>query len=250
VPLVSSASSAGDPADDGSARADTSGPRPSADSAAATSNTATGRPPADSRCCSTGPGGREVRRTGRSLSANTAAPAVAAAAVALALDGDLVDRWTGPQEAAFLSAGQVSEESFYLSSEANARLRRPRYPPHLVTLLKSGRRLPRRWYATTADARSRWSSPTTQTPRAPRRQRRRPLRVAVAHRHPSTLRGPAHTGGPDRQLWTRPPPPKWTSFKPAPTGPPLISLAASHLLLLSVCSAAHVVGQFEIGGHS
>ena len=35
------------------------------------------------------------------------------------------------------SAGQVSEESFYLSSEANARLLRPRLPPHLVTLLKT-----------------------------------------------------------------------------------------------------------------
>lgn len=34
------------------------------------------------------------------------------------------------------SAGQVSEESFTLSSEANARLLRPRLPPYLVTLLK------------------------------------------------------------------------------------------------------------------
>ena len=42
------------------------------------------------------------------------------------------------------SAGQVSEESFTLSSEANARLRRPRHPPHLVTLPKTGRRLKRR----------------------------------------------------------------------------------------------------------
>jgi hypothetical protein len=113
------------------------------------------------------------------------------------------------------AAGQVSEESFTLSSEANARLLRPRLPPHLVTLLKTGRRLPRRWCATTPGARRRCSRRTTQTPRAPRRQRRRPLRVA--DRHPSTRRGPAHNGGPDRQLWTRRPPPKWTSFKPAPT---------------------------------
>ena len=30
--------------------------------------------------------------------------------------------------------------------------------------------------------------------------------------------GPAHTAGPHGHPWTRSPPPKWTNFKPAPTG--------------------------------
>lgn len=138
MPRAASASSAGARADDDSARADTPGPRPSGDSAAGPSRPATGRPPPGSRRCSTGPGGREARRTGRSLSADTAGPAAAAAAATLALDGDLVDRWTGPREGLASAAGQVSEESFSLSSEANARLPRTRLPPHRVTLLKNG----------------------------------------------------------------------------------------------------------------
>ena len=72
------------------------------------------------------------------------------------------------------SAGQVSEESFTLSSEANARLLRP------------ASRLTASLYSRDSSIRYRpaWTS---------------------------------HIGDPDRRLWTRGPPPRWTSFKPAPT---------------------------------
>ena len=118
---------------------------------------------------------RGARRTGRSLSADIAAPVAAAADEALASDGDLVDRWTGPQEAAFLLSG---------SSLGGELLPSP----------------PRRTHAYCG--------------RAAR------LTASLYSSDSSIRYHPAWTsdiGDPDRRLWTRGPPPRWTSFKPALT---------------------------------
>jgi len=91
-PLVPVAAERGDRVDDGSARTDTHGPRPSGGSAAGPSSDATERPPAGSRRCSTAPGARSAGTTARSLSADTAAHAAVPVGEALASDGNLVDR--------------------------------------------------------------------------------------------------------------------------------------------------------------
>ena len=103
---------------DGFARGDRRAHPPSDDSAAGTSSPANGRPPADRRRHSTAPGDRAARTTAGSPSADTAAPAVHCAVVVLAFEEDLVDRWMGPREGLSSLAGQVSEGSFTLSSEA------------------------------------------------------------------------------------------------------------------------------------
>ena len=96
-----------------------SGRRPSGDSAAAPSSTASGRPPADSRRCNTAPGA-PGEKLAAAFQQTLPRPRPRAADEALASDGDLVDRWTGPREAAFLLSGYKSRRrAYHLSSEAS-----------------------------------------------------------------------------------------------------------------------------------